>query len=93
MKTAHTPGPWTASKLYKDNSAVIKGEGGEPVLFIRTAKSEDDLHLIAAAPELLAALVEVVDRFDSLRESLGHRQSDLSVKSRAAIAKATGSTA
>ena len=44
--TKFTPGPWT-----RDDKGDLRGAGGEPVYF-----KEANARLIAAAPEMLAAL-------------------------------------
>jgi hypothetical protein len=55
---------------------------------------EANAHLIAAAPELLEALREVMARFLDAREAAGlDRNSDAAKRARAAIAKATGAAA
>lgn len=58
MQTQHTPGPWTAFKDmlgkwhvdHEDGHCIIQGE-----------KAEANARLIAAAPELLAALQNLLD--------------------------------
>jgi hypothetical protein len=55
---------------------------------------EANARLIAAAPELLEALREVMARFLDAREAAGlDRNSDAAKRTRAAIAKATGAAA
>lgn len=68
MEAKHTPGPWHVYKgrgLYVDSSTaglVCK------VAENRSAEKEANALLIAAAPELLEALREVVLLFDDARE-------------------------
>lgn len=82
---AHTPGPWTIH--FGDGKDGAKG-----VAYIRSAASckpevaviyrddhrQDDAHLIAAAPDLLAAVKSVIAWFDALKadqhEKLVHHQ-------------------
>lgn len=97
--TAHTPGPWNwfCSSLWNDDlevsvlgvaglslsqAVVDGGEDGEWV------PSEADKRLIAAAPDLLAALIIARDR---ARGFMGDGADTLSLPEiDAAIAKATG---
>ena len=73
--SGHTPGPWTLNEftacIKGPDSAILAmicnttgddaGKGPKPV-------SEANARLIAAAPELLAALKRAVDIFDELGE-------------------------
>jgi hypothetical protein len=79
----HTPGPWAirqdpkAGPLYNWNVGI----DGRPQYWIQVAVcSEHDARLISAAPELLAACLEVAQGYTT-------RGSEMA---RAAIAKATG---
>jgi hypothetical protein len=98
----HTPGPWKAvrnasfwevvtplpgqtldqANEYSPSLAYVWGEGEE--------QAEANARLIAAAPELLEALKEIVGFWDSIVP--GECVNDMHVKARAAIAKATGET-
>ena len=66
-KNEHTPGPWKYSDAYHESQVDIREAGGKRIAvavcdFPRTpATMEANAHLIAAAPELLAALEEVVE--------------------------------
>lgn len=94
---AHTPGPW---KLVKGAACTsVRGLNGERVCddesYYPQAVDEDDMVLIAAAPEMLAALkasaraLEYVERQHS--EITGAFQRGTSLKLvHDAIAKATG---
>jgi hypothetical protein len=85
--TKHTPGPWGIglNPTIPEGQQQIEAfsEDGNRVLqvIVRTF-NPDDLHLIKAAPELLEALVEMVE----IAEAQGHRVT----RGRAAIAKAEG---
>lgn len=86
----HTPGPW---ELHKQSTLLMVGdcdwslhteEAGAFLLFCHhpDAPAKANAHLIAAAPELLAALKEVV--------AISDRKHDAWDMARAAIAKAEG---
>lgn len=62
MKTAHTPGPWTIYAPAGTDSYYVSGPGSLCVFTIRagTIPMRDDARLIAAAPELLTALRNLV---------------------------------
>lgn len=86
----HTPGPWTVEEYGDDETPtlVIHKDSESRICFMATpgshgdpAKIEADAHLIAAAPDLLAALQAVVRVAD--------RKTDEFDAARAAIAKAT----
>ena len=89
--TKHTPGPWRAQETaYKPWTHIVSEQGS----FI----ADTDRHnarLIAASPETLAALEELVEAVESF--ALSRFEMDgidtlicKTVRSRAAIAKATG---
>jgi len=90
--TTHTPGPWNVTKLY-----VRKQDGGLVASINdlwqkqKTPKAEMDANarLIAAAPELLAALEELL--WSASRTSLENDgdYSNAFTAARAAIDKAT----
>lgn len=100
-KFAHTPGPWFVDlkSTYGWPAKLTPNLSIRPVLLgkimpVAIAKiqrecleSEANARLIAAAPELLEALVALVD--DKSQERIPNR---LWVAARSAIAKATGKT-
>lgn len=51
---SHTPGPWS---LYQSNKLCIESPSGNIALCNLARENFDDAKLIAAAPDLLAALV------------------------------------
>jgi hypothetical protein len=84
----HTPGPW-----FRDQYGHVYGwepteYGQRSVLLIDNRHSKAtsaDKSLIAAAPELLEALKDVMERLVDR-----HEADESAVKARAAITKATG---
>lgn len=68
MKTKHTPGPWQHVELIKDRVTILCNGGKQVVTRIQNTVSEQALseedyanaRLIAAAPELLEALIGLV---------------------------------
>lgn len=84
MKTQHTPGPWSASRIgnpYDQHMVYVEQTGRN---IVTSCEGEANASLIAAAPELLSALVDICDSFEP-------DCSNWQVKNaRAAIAKATG---
>lgn len=94
----HTPGPWSRDKygnlidangrnvLFRSVSILCAGDG--------VAEAEKNTDLIAAAPDLLAALIGLDEAFCSINEfSTKEERHDARLKliaARAAIAKATG---
>lgn len=85
MKATHTPGPWVyqdgyivaGSWPYGDNVCGIDHD-------LRRGTPDANGSLIAAAPDLLAALLSVLDEY---RDGYGLRCVD---QVRAAVTKATG---
>lgn len=100
----HTPGPWysmpyslqvTDKKMWFDEDGSRHGDTPNMILDCLT---EADCHLIAAAPDMLAALQGYVDAFEHhfITNTHGARDFDftghIAAQARAAIAKATGDT-
>jgi len=101
MTTQHTPGPWISYPSPKGHAIdIYDGRDGvpfEPLATVSlvekrkhgirfTEERQGNAGLIAAAPELLAALQELLtDKY--LRDPINK---DRMAKARAAIAKATG---
>lgn len=81
MSGQHTPGPWNSAH-FCGRAYVVKCAGG--TYHIGTIRGKENARLVAAAPELLEALLEL----DAKPE---HTSSWL--KAQAAIAKATGGAA
>lgn len=104
MDAKHTPGPWRVSEqsptIIKQDMRMIGNESGVLIgsasgytgsgFFPTDEEAVANARLIAAAPELLEALEEVMSMLGSelVKDTLGYEWHD---KARAAIAKATGS--
>lgn len=78
----HTPAPWHVA-----NGVQIRSERDQiaKVWMMRHGEGQANAHLIAAAPDLLEALAEVVEWLE-----LGDHAGPMHSKARAAIAKARG---
>lgn len=89
MSTKHTPGPWEFRtdggwRLYADGECIMGNEQYYPWV----PESAADWRLIAAAPELLSALCDLMQTLEFLERS-GHRIDPKQVSAaRDAIAKA-----
>ena len=86
----HTPGPWLIDRNNKTNifcigPCIAEEDGGIPWLDV----SEADARLIAAAPDLLDALIDCVAVMESELKGLAVIQPELAY-AKSAIAKATG---
>ncbi len=95
----HTPGPWYQVGFWveHEDDSVADICTCNPDDFgqghIKRSQSEivANAMLIAAAPDLLAALEELLPRFENLRELAGFEaESDAAIRARAAITKAKG---
>lgn len=88
MQTKHTPGPWAV----ESDTDIVSDSGDfvaschEPGSDVSTAREYANARLIAAAPDLLAALQAIMDDPDAVDHIL-HLDA---VAADAAIAKATG---
>jgi hypothetical protein len=97
MSAKHTPGPWSIYSItFKGYHQIAGAQGGR---LCQVLPFEDEYkanaRLIAAAPDLLAALQVLFDEADSFsidgvyfnEKCMGHKGLDMA---RAAIAKAEG---
>lgn len=99
MTAQHTPGPWSAHHHESTDTYTVHVEGRSweswGVAHVGYTKEDDaNARLIAAAPELLEALIAVVNMPDydgSISTSVVRRNAKHAA--RAAIAKATGGAA
>ena len=84
----HTPGPWSAEPTPQSSYWDWKVNVSRFYIGIDTPHSEADARLIAAAPELLAALRSMVAAVD--RQPRESALDGLADSAREVIAKATG---
>lgn len=98
MSNQHTPGPWTVRRMFQHETFQdfrIEGKDRERVLVLRggMAPCEADARLIAAAPDLLAAVYDLLEMRDAHlnnRVVPGKPELEVVAQSRAAYAKARG---
>lgn len=97
MSAKHTPGPWTIRTLENFGFNVVHYVDGDRFNIHRVAKTGDEANarLIAAAPDLLAALATFVAEYVEMVESgdAGFWDAETEAKviaARAAISKAEG---
>lgn len=88
----HTPGPWFID--YEGGGsmgrrAMLENKYGETIGYLYEAEYEDE-RLIAAAPELLDALLTLMENAENV-DGLGFNMFAV-VKARRVISKATGET-
>lgn len=90
MDTKHTPGPWVLSPSYPYRTNDAHGQFVADTSYTLRAEEEQEAnaHLIAAAPDMLAALIEVV-RWDEI-SGIDAEWPVVMETVRAAIAKAKG---
>lgn len=90
MTTQHTPAPWELRQSTNGYWFIDHEQGGEDYTLTKLECGERDARLIAAAPDLFAALQNVAACFDANDpDSMANAMAD----ARAAIAKATGGAA
>jgi hypothetical protein len=80
MNAQHTPGPWRAAYITREEVLVVRSADSEVALVAND--NDANARLIAAAPELLAALKNLL---------AGPTWPGAQMTARAAIAKAEGS--
>ena len=87
MTTKHTPGPWTCNANYVTQHYMVwDADGNYHEMRDEVAEMDANARLIAAAPDLLAALETLTREWDLGRSPLASEWS----KARAAIALANG---
>ena len=99
MKARHTPGPWSHHRTFNGDH-FISAEGRRGRIELATVYAEAEYQpklpleanarLIAAAPELLAALKELVERCDGPEGVRPDGSNIQTIRAHAAIAKAEG---
>lgn len=95
MSTQHTPGPWEARySITKDYWFIDREQGGESYTLttLDGGVCEADARLIAASPDLLAALEAMIEHYatpTSERSAASYSKTKAQVadEARAAIAK------
>ncbi|MDE2106014.1 MAG: hypothetical protein KGL39_52815 [Patescibacteria group bacterium] len=100
MEVEHSPGPWRFALFdHEPNIAFVQWGTGYCEVHGARGRREINARLIAAAPELLEALEEILPYADGIEDSgpinAGWQSPRLSAacgKARAAIAKAIGAT-
>jgi hypothetical protein len=100
MKTPHTPGPWNIIKHAAPEGypqfGIYAGDGTQrDFVIVRNDNAAADVELIAAAPEMLAALREIESNLTDHPEAKrgNSKVHYLMHAARAAIAKAEGRSA
>jgi len=85
--TGHTPGPWT---VYHDDEGVeIRGNDDLMGVIINGNEMDANAQLIAAAPEMYAVLVDLIEQVEAYDRLHGPNSCPISPDAaRAAIAKA-----
>ena len=83
----HTPAPWEATFFAKTHAVHAKSGDCVAVCDSATAENEANARLIAAAPELLEALIELIPLIEV---TFPKQQEVWLTQARAAIAKAKG---
>ena len=89
MNATHTPAPWAVGS----NGASIKivDSDGKAIAMVTPRRDRWNGDLIAAAPELLSALTDLLDQLDGIGIPDWHGAEGLSLEqAHAAIAKAEG---
>jgi hypothetical protein len=96
MNTKHTPGPWkvnaTPHSSNQDWVVLDSGTNGrnKRVCAVYSDNDEADARLIAAAPELLEALIGLLDEVNDMSGRCGWMGNGFRAKAHAALAKARG---
>ena len=102
----HTPGPWSLSPSFDRVERRVQHGDNPPLVwgiasginsahpdYLPRAEQIANARLIAAAPELLDALSDLLDRIERSPTLLPHISADTRDAARAAIARATGGNA
>lgn len=61
MSSKHTPGPWKVADTLGEWDDYMVGDGSGDKIVAARIYTKEDAHLIAAAPDLLAALEVLVE--------------------------------
>lgn len=91
MKTQHTPGPWQVVSHSTAGQIAIATQGPMPSVYCIGKNKEVNARLIAAAPELLAALERCIPCLQAAIDELGSREDKACLaQARKVIKKARG---
>jgi hypothetical protein len=82
----HTPGTWTVQ--HNEKHPRVIGDGGRTV--VAEVQREHDARLIAAAPDLLWYLRELMEATETLSRRHGYKRPECLPYCNQAITKATG---
>lgn len=88
--TEHTPGPWRMAKHPPESAGIVVSKTGHAVALVW---EKEDAALIAAAPEMLAALRGLLaefDKFSRYGSPIARAANEARTLARAVIARATG---
>ena len=83
----HTPRPWRTIESTNKTMRTVVGPDFPGQGYIADVNGEANARLIAAAPELLEALKQFVDYYESMQ---GHKDNSVIRNGKAAINKAEG---
>lgn len=93
MNAKHTPGPWVAT----ETGYILTKDGTKRIAKATSPNAYEKARLIAAAPDLLEALIRLIDNPGPRKmddEMTAHKKLGAHIETvsaaRAAIAKATG---
>lgn len=90
---AHTPGPWRYAPFGElGDWEDVYGADGVLVCRMESGPAEDNAALIAAAPDLLVTLMQMLEAYEGHLNEAGYNpdQSSVVIAAREAIANATG---
>ena len=90
MSAQYTPGPWELRQSGRDYWFIDYEQGGEGYTLTKLDCGEKAARLMAAAPELLAALQDMVSAYQRHFDVMPVAWQTYDDIARAAIAKATG---
>lgn len=95
MRSAHTPGPWRVGDVGHTVFGPKRPDGAlPPIIIAGDVRRREDARLMAAAPDLLAALRDLVRAYEDMAHDYLGYPSDVAVPvpeaARAAIRAATG---
>ena len=99
MSAKHTPGPWEVSKHgtpdYAPQFGIYAADAPNDLAIVEGNNAAADAHLIASAPDLLAALEMILNPSPHYGATQAHRDHIAAARSAglAAIAKAKGTAA